>query len=71
MAGFDVWLGNNRGVPYSRKHINLDPETDENKYYDYSFYELGQYDLTAFVDAIISETGSSKINFIGHSQGAT
>lgn len=40
-AGFDVWLGNNRGSIYSRKHATLDPNKDSAKFWDFSFYELG------------------------------
>ena len=68
-AGFDVWLGNNRGNKYSRKHQTLDPDTDSKQFFDFSFEDLGKYDLPAQVDYVIKETGRPKISYIGHSQG--
>lgn len=46
-AGYNVFLGNNRGNRYSRKHLNLDPRKDAKQYFDYSFYEHGKYDVPA------------------------
>lgn len=35
-AGYDVWLGNNRGNIYSRGHTSLVADTDS-VYFNYSF----------------------------------
>ena len=66
-AGFDVWLGNVRGNKYSRKHENLSPDQDE--FWNWSFDEMGEFDIPAMIDYIISTTKMPKINFVGHSQG--
>ena len=41
LAGYDVWLGNNRGCLYSRKNTKYDPSTDQYDFFNYSFFELG------------------------------
>ncbi|XP_023289897.1 uncharacterized protein LOC105699294 [Orussus abietinus] len=67
--GYDVWLGNNRGNVYSRNHTVISP-TDKN-FWDFSFHELGVYDLPATIDHIIDITGFGRVLFVGHSQGTT
>ena len=42
---------------------------DDDEYFDFSFYELGAYDLTAMIDYVRDFTGQDKIAYIGHSQG--
>lgn len=66
--GYDVWLGNSRGNKHSRNHINLSP--DQKEFWDFSFHEMGLYDLPAFFDHILSlNTSSEKLIYLGHSQG--
>ena len=68
-AGYDVWLGNNRGNVYSRGHVSLSADDDE--FFDYSFYEMGKYDLPAMLDLIRSETSFDKVAIFAHSQGTS
>lgn len=70
-AGYDVWLGNNRGTLYSRKNSKINPDIQWAKFFDYSFYELAQYDAPSQIDFVLQKTGKSKISYIGHSQGTT
>jgi len=37
-AGYDVWLGNNRGTMYSTKHESIDPIKNPEQYFNYSFF---------------------------------
>ncbi|XP_066601271.1 lipase 3-like [Prorops nasuta] len=67
--GYDVWLGNNRGNIYSANHSHL--ATTDRAFWNFSFHELGVYDLPAMIEYILEETGREKIIYTGHSQGAT
>ncbi|XP_034474175.1 lipase 1 [Drosophila innubila] len=66
---YDVWLGNARGNRYSRNHTTLDP--DESKFWDFSWHEIGMYDLPAMIDYILKTTAYKKLQYAGHSQGCT
>lgn len=70
-AGFDVWLGNNRGSRYSRKNNHIDPDRDPAEFFNFSFFELGEFDAPAQIDFVRKETGQSKIAYVGHSQGTS
>lgn len=67
--GYDVWLGNARGNNYSANHKTLSPESGD--FWNFSWHEIGFYDLPATVDFILNETKSSKVFYVGHSQGST
>ncbi|KAM3958999.1 lipase 3-like [Aphomia sociella] len=72
-AGFDVWLGNARGNRLSRRHVTLDPDDSVEKleFFDFSFEEIGMYDIAEMIDYVLAYTGKEKLHYIGHSQGGT
>ncbi|KAJ8730361.1 hypothetical protein PYW07_017399 [Mythimna separata] len=70
-AGYDVWLGNARGNYYSRNHRTLDPDGILQNFWRFSWDEIGNLDLPAFIDYILEKTGQEKLHYIGHSQGGT
>lgn len=71
-AGYDVWLGNARGTEPSREHVRLNPNgLLQKKYWEFSWEQMGLYDLPAIVDHIIGKTNAKKINYVGFSQGTT
>uniref|UniRef100_A0A182RX02 Lipase n=1 Tax=Anopheles funestus TaxID=62324 RepID=A0A182RX02_ANOFN len=67
--GHDVWMGNTRGNRYSRNHTHLPLE--EREFWDFSFHEIGLYDLPAMVDYVLEQTGQTQVHYVGHSQGTT
>ena len=70
-AGIDVWLGNSRGNLYSVDHEYLDQGKKEHKraYWDFSWAEIGRYDIPAVIQYIIRVTGQDKLAYVGFSQG--
>ncbi|XP_055375623.1 lipase 1-like [Condylostylus longicornis] len=67
--GYDVWMGNSRGNRYSKNHKHLNVSSKE--FWDFSWHEIGIYDLPATIDYILNVTNYEKIHYIGHSQGTT
>ncbi|EFN62149.1 Lipase 3, partial [Camponotus floridanus] len=65
--GYDVWLGNFRGNTYSRAHISLSPSNLT--FWDFSFNEMGIYDLPEMFTYITNITSQSLHTYIGHSMG--
>ena len=66
--GYDVWLGNNRGNKYSRKHLLLS-STDE-KFWNYSLDEFAMFDIPDTIDYILHVTQQKDLTYIGFSQGS-
>jgi len=65
--GYDVWMGNTRGNTYSRRHLLLQP--DDSHFWQFSWDELGMYDVPAFIDYILACSKWGKLTYIGHSLG--
>uniref|UniRef100_A0A2A4JQS0 Lipase n=1 Tax=Heliothis virescens TaxID=7102 RepID=A0A2A4JQS0_HELVI len=67
--GYDVWLLNARGNKYSKMHTRTGPVMMD--FWDFSWHEIGVYDLPATITYISEITRQAELNFIGHSMGAT
>ena len=67
---FDVWISNSRGNKYCKEHDKYDNKSFE--FWQFSFHEMGIYDIPAVIDYInsINKSGE-KIIYFGHSQGTT
>ncbi|CAL7948814.1 unnamed protein product [Xylocopa violacea] len=66
---YDVWLGNARGNAYSKKHKQY--TTKDKEFWDFSWHEVGYYDVPATIDYILSHTGHTELYYVGYSQGTT
>ncbi|XP_062540115.1 lipase 1-like [Armigeres subalbatus] len=66
--GYDIWLGNARGNRYSKKHQRL--STVSSQFWDFTFHEIGYYDVPALIDYVLDRTGVPRLHYIGFSQGA-
>lgn len=67
-AGFDVWMGNNRGNTYSRTNVKFNPSTKE--FWAWSWDEMGAIDLPTQLNYVLSVSKASSIRaYVGHSQG--
>lgn len=67
--GYDVWLGNSRGNYYADRHSNK--SLTKAQYWDFSWHEMGYYDIPAVIEYILNETEETEIYYIGHSMGST
>uniref|UniRef100_A0ACB8F8V0 Uncharacterized protein n=2 Tax=Sphaerodactylus townsendi TaxID=933632 RepID=A0ACB8F8V0_9SAUR len=67
-AGYDVWILNNRGTTWSRRHQTL--SIDQEEFWNFSFHEMGIYDIPAAINFILQKTEQEELYYIGFSQGS-
>uniref|UniRef100_A0A8C6ZVV1 Lysosomal acid lipase/cholesteryl ester hydrolase-like n=2 Tax=Nothoprocta perdicaria TaxID=30464 RepID=A0A8C6ZVV1_NOTPE len=60
-------IGNSRGNTWSLKHKTLKPCQKE--FWQFSFDEMGKYDVPAELYFAMNKTGQKNIYYIGHSEG--
>jgi lysosomal acid lipase/cholesteryl ester hydrolase len=63
-AGYDVWVGNSRGSKYN-------PSNNTKEFWEFSFPEMGKYDLKDQISTVLDKTGRQSLTFIGHDQGSS
>merc|ERR1712232_628802 len=67
-AGYDVWLGNNRGNVFSVHNERLDMNSVE--FWDQiDFDQMAELDVPAIIDYVTKTTGAPKMHWVGHSMG--
>ena len=70
-AGYDVWLGNNRGSYNSELQTGRQSQQNQREVWNWSYPEMAKFDLPAFILKIKEETGHEQVAYIGYDQGAT
>lgn len=61
-------MGNARGNSYSKGHVKYSPNgyrEEQRKYWNFSWHEIGKYDLPVTIDHILNVTNYSKLHYIG------
>lgn len=68
-AGMEVWLGNSRASQESAGHTYL--SQDSTKFWDFSFHEIGYYDLAAMIDTALARSNRNQLHLVAYSEGST
>ena len=68
--GYDVWVGNARGAQFSNENVQDGVWSLEERW-NYTWADMGYYDLPANIDKIIDVTGKDKVTLMGASQGTS
>lgn len=65
-AGYDVYIGSNRGTEYSSGHKSL--AYDSQEYWDYTLDAYAE-DVLASMKAVYDHSGFKKGTYVGYSMG--
>ncbi|XP_039442095.1 lipase 3-like [Culex pipiens pallens] len=65
--GFDVWIANSRSSLNSHQHEKLC--TCSKEFWNYSWHEIGYYDLAATIDKVLEKSQQPKLRLIVFSEG--
>ena len=65
-AGYDVWLGNNRGSYNCKLQTGRMSQLNQRDVWDWSYPEMAKYDLPAFIVKIKQETEWEQVAYIGY-----
>ncbi|XP_034233946.1 lipase 3-like [Thrips palmi] len=68
-AGFDVWLGNFRGTPFSLNHVHL--KSSDDAFWKFGWHENGALDNPAMLEYVLARSGQRDLVFGAHSMGGT
>lgn len=68
-AGYDVWAMNTREIAFRSHHLRLTQQ--EAEYWQWSFHEIGYYDIAAAIDLVLNASGAAKLPLLVYSQGFT
>ncbi len=67
VLGFDVWMGNSRGVtPWGKAHETLDPASKD--FWAFSWDSMAQYDIPANIEFVLKFTRQTSLSYVCHSQ---
>jgi len=67
-AGFDVWIGNNRGNVYSAANSKMD--INGQAYWDaVDFDQMAIQDVPSIMDYVLAATQAPRLHWVGHSLG--
>ncbi|CAH0760554.1 unnamed protein product [Diatraea saccharalis] len=65
--GYDLWFMNSRDKKYSQRNLYLHPKDAD--FWNFTFHEIGIYDLSANIDYVLNKTNQGQLTLIGFSQG--